>query len=78
MKIDVYTQPQCPACEHTKSFLRRVRLEYNEVDVTKDADAVALCKSLGYQELPVVVAGDLNWSGFRYEKLRELKALSRG
>jgi glutaredoxin-like protein NrdH len=78
LMIEVYTGPGCSACNATKAWLNREGLAYNEIDISADDEAQKRCKAMGYAELPVVVAGEQHWSGFRYDRLRELKALVRG
>lgn len=75
--IEVYSSPDCNQCDATKRWLKRKGLQFNEFDVTKDSEAQKRCVALGYTSLPVVVAGDQHWSGFRYERLRELGAQRR-
>lgn len=41
-------------------------------DVTEDPAAHAEVVTLGYQALPVVVAGDMHWCRFRLSKLDRL------
>lgn len=77
LMIEVYTGPGCSACSATKAWLNREGLAYNEIDATGEGVADLLLEN-GFQELPVVVAGEQRWSGFRYDRLRELKALVRG
>ena len=45
---------------------------YDVVDVTQDADALALVRSLGYVQAPIVVAGEDHWSGFRPDRIDAL------
>lgn len=72
--IQIFSAPQCVACDSTKLFLRKADVGYTEIDVTKDEDALSRCKEMGFSELPVVVAGEQAWSGFRYDRLRALVA----
>lgn len=72
-KITVYTLPSCVQCDSTKRYLDRAELEYAVVDMSQDEAALELVKSLGYAAAPVVVAGDAHWSGFRPDKITELK-----
>lgn len=74
MKIKIFSAPHCIACDSTKLFLRKAAVGYTEIDVTKDESALDQCKQMGYSELPVVVAGEQTWSGFRYDMLRNLVA----
>ena len=43
------------------------------VDITKDEKAYELVSSLGYKEAPIVVNGEMHWSGFRPDKIASLK-----
>ena len=59
-------------CKATYRALDRKGLAYDVVDVTVDADALALVRSLGYVQAPVVVAGEDHWSGFRPDRIDAL------
>ena len=72
LTIDLYTGPGCSACVATKTWLNRNGLAYNEIDISLDEEAQRRCRALGYIELPVVVAGERHWSGFRYSELKAL------
>ena len=43
-------------------------------DLTEDVNALDHIKSLGFQQAPVVFAGDDAWSGFRPDKIKALAA----
>ena len=58
MSITVYSTPSCVQCKATYRALDRMGLPYHVVDVTQDADALALVRSLGYVHAPIVVAGE--------------------
>ena len=48
---------------------------YSEkIDVTQDAESLAFIKGLGYQQAPVVVAGEDHWSGFRPDRIKAVAA----
>jgi glutaredoxin-like protein NrdH len=72
--VTIYTLPSCPQCETTKRFLTRQGIEYKEVNLSEDAEATEMIKQLGYVSAPVIIAGDLHWSGFRLERLQQLAA----
>lgn len=72
MTITVYSKPACSGCIATKRKLDKHGLEYELVDMSQDADAVAAVKALGYQQAPVVVAGDQHWGGYQPDKIEEL------
>ena len=69
LTITLYTQPACVQCTATYRKLDARGVLYEVVDVSQDADALALVKSLGHLRAPVVVVreGDEiveHWSGF--------------
>lgn len=74
MTIKVYTKPDCVQCDMTKRLLDREGLAYETIDVTADDQAMAYVRELGYTSVPVVVAGDQHWAGFKVERVKGLKA----
>lgn len=74
MSITVYSKPACVQCEATYRALDKKGVEYTVVDVTQDAEAMALVRELGYLQAPVVVAGDTHWSGFRPDRIAAVAA----
>jgi len=60
MSITVYSKPRCPQCDATYRAL--------------DKQGVSYEKSLGYQQAPVVVAGEDHWSGFRPDRIKAVAA----
>ena len=65
MVVTVYTKPQCVQCNMTYRALDAKGISYTKVDITEDAQALEMVKSLGYMQAPVVIAGDEHWSGFQ-------------
>ena len=49
-------------------------ISYQVIDLTQDDQALELVKKLGYQQVPVVIAGDKHWSGFRPDMISLLAA----
>ncbi|MGM9986690.1 MAG: glutaredoxin family protein [Bacillaceae bacterium] len=39
MKIDVYTQPNCPPCQWVKALLQDKNITYTEYNIQKDMNA---------------------------------------
>lgn len=68
LKIDnvtVYSKPNCSHCEQTKAWLNDHEIEFKEVDIYSDDDALAVIKEAGYRQAPVVSLNDweFSWSG---------------
>lgn len=72
MSITVYTKPACPQCNVTHKALDKAGLIHVVVDVTAVPEAYDYVTALGYSQVPVVVAGDAHWSGFRPDRIKEL------
>ena len=72
MSITVYTKSACPQCKATRRYLDKADLKYEVIDLSEDPEAAQYVASLGYQSVPVVVAGEEHWSGFRLERISAL------
>lgn len=88
-EITVYSKPRCPQCDATKRLLNKMSAPYAKADVTEDDVAHSFVKSLGYQQVPVVVVRDRHadagedgrgdnivehWSGFRPDRIKRAAA----
>lgn len=74
-RVTVYSKAGCPQCTATIRTLDRKGISYTVIDVTTDTGALTLVRGLGYQQVPVVVAGnDWHWTGFRPDLIAELAA----
>ncbi|TXH09940.1 MAG: glutaredoxin family protein [Spirochaetes bacterium] len=67
--ITVYSKPLCPQCDATKRHLTNKGVEFETVDITQDDAARESVLALGYSSAPVVVSGDVHFSGFSPDKL---------
>lgn len=72
MSITVYSKPVCPQCDATKKYLTKMDVEYTEIDISQDEAARQEVLDMGYKQTPVVKSGDVHFSGFRIDKLREI------
>lgn len=77
MSITVYTKPSCVQCTATHRALDKLGLDYEVVDLAEDESALLEVMAMGYQQAPVVVAGEENWSGFRPDLIRAAAARAR-
>lgn len=72
MTITVYSKPACVQCTATTRALDRQGLDYRVIDISVDDDAYATVQGLGYRQVPVVVAGEAHWAGFRPDMISAL------
>ncbi len=72
--ITVYIKPACVQCTATYKAFDKAGVDYEVVDITTDNKARDYVMSLGYQQAPVVVAGEEHWSGFRPDRVKAVAA----
>lgn len=72
MDVTVYSKPSCVQCVATYRELERKGVTYNVIDLTEDDNAFSKVESMGYKQVPVVIAGDEHWAGFRPDKIGAL------
>lgn len=73
--LTIYTKPGCVQCVATKRKATEKNVPHQMVDVTEDDAAMEAVKSLGYLQVPVVVAPDgSHWSGFRPDLIESFSA----
>lgn len=72
MNITVYSKPACVQCTATTRALDRKGVDYRVVDISVDAEAYAHVQDMGYRQVPVVVAGERHWAGFRPDMIGAL------
>ena len=54
-KVIVYSTSVCPYCDMAKKYLEEKRIEYVDVDVSKDTDAMAeMTKKTNQLSIPVI------------------------
>ena len=71
--LAIYSKPACVQCNATYRALDDREVEYEVVDMSKDAQALQKVKDLGYLQAPVVITPDgEHWSGFRPDLIAAL------
>jgi glutaredoxin-like protein NrdH len=75
MSVTVYTTEQCNQCTATKKALERKGISFVAVHVERsDEKQLSELRSMGFQQFPVVIAGDLKWAGFRPDMISKIAA----
>ena len=60
------------ACNFSKKYLEDKGVKFNEIDVFKDAEALAMLRDSGYSEMPVVDVNGEFHTGFRPDVLSKV------
>lgn len=72
MKVTVYSTPNCVQCRQTKAMFDRAGVVYDSIDLTQHPDLADQFREAGHLQAPIVMAGDMTWSGFRHGKITAL------
>nr|WP_024965472.1 glutaredoxin-like protein NrdH [Pantoea sp. IMH] len=72
MRIIIYTKNHCVQCNATKNAMDKQGIAYQLINLDQQPEAVEALKSLGYRQVPVVMADREHWSGFRPDKIAAL------
>ena len=75
-KVSIYTTPSCVYCKQAKEFFKENKVEYEEFDVTTDAEnRKVMVEKSGQMGVPVIFIDDEMMVGFDRAKLTELLGL---
>lgn len=82
-QIDIYTKPWCPYCKSAKALLRSKGVDFNEIDVSMDAQLEDEMQSRsGRHTVPQIFINDFHVGGsddlHEAERNGELNALLTG
>ena len=74
MSIIIYTRNNCVQCHATKRAMESRGVAFEMVNVDQVPEAADTLRKQGFRQLPVVVAGETSWSGFRPDMINRLSA----
>lgn len=63
--IKIYSKPNCMACNFSKKYLTDKGIEFEEIDVFEDAEALAMLRDKGFSQMPVVSIDGEFHTGFK-------------
>lgn len=71
-KVVVYSSNTCPHCVSAKDYLKEKGVEFEEKNVSTDAEARKELMGMGYMGVPIIKVDDEVVEGFNRAKLDEL------
>jgi glutaredoxin-like YruB-family protein len=72
-KVIVFTTPTCSWCRTVKQHLKKHKIRFKEIDITKDAHAARdMVRRTGQQGVPVTLINNRPIVGFDKEKINRL------
>lgn len=78
MSITIYTRNDCVQCHATKRAMENRGVAFEMVNVDLQPDAADALRAQGFRQLPVVIAGETSWSGFRPDMINRLQTQAVG
>ncbi|MGC8775838.1 MAG: glutaredoxin family protein [Minisyncoccia bacterium] len=76
-KAKIYTTPFCVYCQKAKEFFQKNNINYEEIDVTKDDQALnEMVKKSGQMGVPVIEINNNIVVGFDQNKIENLLNLA--
>ena len=69
--ILIYSKPDCHLCDEAKSVLKKLRLEFQEINIEEDAEAFEKYR----YEIPVIFLDDVKFSKGRLDEGKLKRAI---
>ncbi|MDF7680153.1 glutaredoxin-like protein NrdH [Enterobacteriaceae bacterium ESL0689] len=76
MCITVYTKNDCVQCHATQQAMKNHGLTFDIINIDHHPEVIDILREQGFRQLPVVIAGDIHWSGFRPDMIKQLHQLA--
>lgn len=71
-KVKVYSTPTCPWCHKAKEFLKKNKIEYEDINVAENEKARdEMIEKSGQMSVPVIQIGNEMIIGFDEEELKK-------
>lgn len=78
-KVIVFSTPTCSWCRNIKSYLKENKIQYTDVDVSRDAKAARdMIRKTGQQGVPQMWINNVPIVGFDKNKIDKLLNLNLG
>lgn len=73
-KVTIFSTPTCPYCKQAKEFLSANGVDFEDVDVSADREALKRMRELsgGARSVPVIVVDDVVLVGYEEAELKKI------
>lgn len=69
MSVIMYSKNNCINCTATKNELKKRGVDFTEINMSTNRDALLKVKAMKFREAPVVVTDNDAWSGHNMDKI---------
>ncbi len=74
MRITIYTRDNCVQCRATKRAMESRGFAFEMINLDQHPEMIDTLREQGHRQLPVVMAGETCWSGFRPDMINRLRS----
>lgn len=71
-RIRLYSAPGCGHCRQLKAHLQRLKVPFQEFDISRNRRAQSDFQRLGARGVPVLLIGDQRLDGYHPQRLEKL------
>jgi glutaredoxin len=71
-RIRLYTSPACGHCRQLKAHLQRLKVPFQEFDISRNRRAQSDLQRLGARGVPVLLVGERRLDGYDPKRLERL------
>lgn len=71
--IKVFTKTNCIQCKMTKKLMEQLKIDFQELKIDDDTEALNYLKNKGIKSVPYVETKKENWFGFRPDKIKQIQ-----
>lgn len=71
--IKIYTKTTCIQCKMTKRLMDQLDIEFKEINIDNDDEALDYLKAKGIKSAPYIETEKDCWTGFRPDKIKAIQ-----
>lgn len=68
----VYTKNGCIQCKMTKRLMDQMKIDYKEINIDEDKEALDYLKEKGVKSAPYIETENESWTGFQPDKIKQI------
>ncbi|MFV0563104.1 glutaredoxin family protein [Malaciobacter mytili] len=69
--VALFTLSNCKWCDNAKAYLKSKKIRFNQIDVSRNKEALKDCQKHGCNGAPVILIGNRWICGFDKEKINK-------
>ncbi len=69
--VALFTLPNCKWCDNAKAYLKSKKIRFNQIDVSRNKQALKDCQKHGCNGSPIILIGNRWICGFDKEKINK-------